>query len=232
MSILPALQSAALRILGVKPNVFFNSGEQFEQELADLSNDVMRIVMREIDWQALTKIHSIMGDSSTEEFPFPDDYDRQSLDSQLQDMQNWAWGYAHIQSLNDYLSAKAIGFGPFPGIWTIYSNKFHFYPAPMTGNTASFPYQSRNYAIDGDTQQPKALFTKDNDECVLPKELLTLGLIWRWRENKGEPLRGEQEAFRRALSQYAAKDSGSVVFRSTSYNTFPGVNIAWPWPLG
>src|SRR3546814_14852216 len=67
-----------------------------------------------------------------------------------------------------------------------------------------------------------------SDTFLLPERLLTLGLVWRWRENKKLDATGDQEAFIKALDEYAAKDKGSRVIRSRSRLRLPGTHIAWP----
>ncbi len=72
----------------------------------------------------------------------------------------------------------------------------------------------------------------DTDEWLLPERLLTLGLVWRWRENKGLAT-NDQQAFIKALDEYGAKDSGSKVIARNSYST-PRLRTytAWPYMLG
>lgn len=232
MSILAALQSAALRIAGQRPDSFFGSSELIAQELADLSNEVAEDIAQYQDWQTLTKVHNMTGDGSSEEFDFPDDYDRQLLNADMQDLQSWAWGYQHITDINDFLFQKQRGMILTPGAWIIYGGKMHFTPAPS--GDASFPYISRNYALDSASLETKAQFDADTDDFILVdlraakgRRLLTLGLIWRWREMKGLGFAGDQEAFTKALDEYASKDAGSKVIRwgGAIFNR----RGPWPW---
>lgn len=225
MAILAALQSASLRIAGQRPASFFGSSELLAQELADLSNEVANDICQYQDWQKLTKVHNITGDGSAEEYDFPADYSRQLLNADMQDLQSWAWGYQHITDINDFLFQKQRGMILTPGAWIIYGGQMHFTPAPS--GDASFPYISKNYAIDSATLNPKAAFDADTDEFILEERLLTLGLIWRWREMKGLGFAGDQEAFTKALDEYASKDAGSKVIRwgGTIFNR----RGPWPW---
>lgn len=225
MAILAALQSASLRIAGQRPASFFGSSELLAQELADLSNEVANDICQYQDWQKLTKVHNITGDGSAEEYDFPADYSRQLLNADMQDLESWAWGYQHITDINDFLFQKQRGMILTPGAWIIYGGQMHFTPAPS--GDASFPYISKNYAIDSATLNPKAAFDADTDEFILEERLLTLGLIWRWREMKGLGFAGDQEAFTKALDEYASKDTGSKVIRwgGTIFNR----RGPWPW---
>lgn len=232
MAILAAMQSAALRVTGDRPTVFFGSTRKTEQELADLANEVAADIAKSHDWQALTSVRTMNGDGTTVLFNLPGDYDRMLVNTDIQDTTSWAWGYRHITDMNDFLYWQARDFQPSPGGWTIYGNAMHFVPAPPDGQNAVFPYISRFYARDSGTQALKGAFDADTDTFLLPERLLTLGLVWRWRENKGLPFDGDQEAFMKAISEYAAKDRGSSVYRRRPRMTFPGTALAWPWELG
>ena len=231
MTILSAMQSAAVRLVGYRPQVFFTSSEQFEQEIADLINEVAKDICKYHDWQALTKVHNLSVDGVTEEFDLPDDYDRQLVVTDIQDLDNWVWGYEHATNLNDFLYYKARGPQITPGAWILYDNKLNFYPAPATN--ATFPYVSENYAI-GANGSFKNEFDRDDDTFIIRggERLLTLGLIWRWRENKKLDYTGDQEAFTMLADQLAAKDKGSNVYRNRAHSGHLNTRLAWPWPLG
>lgn len=231
MSIRDVLQSASKKLIGRAPTTFFDSSQPFEIQLCDWANEVARDIAQYHDWQQLIRTRTFYGDGVTTDFPFPNDYDRMTLVGRMQDDTSWAWGYGQVYGVDDFLALQTEGFGPFPGVWTIYDNKFHFYPAPPAGQQATFTYISSNWALDGGT--PKKQFTRDTDEFLLSDETLMLGILWRYRENKGLDPAGAQEAFTLSLDEHAGKDKGPFVIRrnggSRLYrNTYP----SWPWPLG
>lgn len=231
MTVLAALQSAAIRLMGRKPGTFFGSTGNLELELCDLVNEVATDIAKYHDWQALTRIATITGDGSTSEFDLPDDYDRFTLTGAMQDGASWAWGYRHYLSLDGFLFDELRGFNAAPGGWIIYGDMIRFSPAPSASAQARFPYITSNVVRDFSTAT-KAAFTKDDDAFLLPERLLTLGLIWRWRENKGLSGAGDQEAFVKALDEYAAKDAGPTVIRRNSARGFGNTHPAYPWELG
>lgn len=233
MSILSAMQSAAIRLMGESPAVFFTSSEKFESEIVDLVNEVAADIVAYHDWQGLIKVNVMNGDGVTETFPLPIDYDRQLLYSVVQDINHWMWGYTHVSDINSFLAQRYMTFGTNPGLWTIYDNSMHFLPAPSTGNNATYPYISLNYARGSDNNA-KPAFTADMDEFIIRggERLLTLGLIWRWRQNKKLDYTGDEEEFVRVIEQLAARDKGSNVFRQYSASNFRSAPVAYPFPLG
>ncbi len=221
MAILPAMQAAAVRLLGRKPSTFFGASGTFELEIADLVNEAAEDIAQYQDWQALVRIGSITAGSDVD---LPADYARMLLNSEVMDPANWVWGYTHYDDLNTYLFDKARGFAPQPGGWIIYGGQMHFSPVPS--GAAQFPYVSRNWARAADGSL-KAVFDSDTDSFVLPERLLTLWLVWRWRENKGQMSAGDQEAFVKALDEYAAKDKGSQIIRRGGIRRVPNTSIAY-----
>lgn len=231
MAILSAMQSAAVRLLGQKPGTFFGSTNTFEIEISDLVNEVATDIAKYQDWQGLTRFATISGDGTTTDFALPADYDRMLKTAEIQDVTTWAWGYRRVLDLNAYTYLVNSGWGPFPGIWAVFGDQLHFTPAPT--QQATYPYISKNWALDAGSQELKPAFTSDTDTFKLPERLLTLGLIWRWRADiKKLDATGDQEAFIKALDEYAASDKGARVYRSNSRRRMPGVGIAWPWELG
>ncbi|GMM93118.1 hypothetical protein [Qipengyuania sp. MTN3-11] len=231
MTVLAAMQSAAIRLIGRKPSTFFGATQTFELEMCDLVNEVATDIAKYDDWQALTRIATISGDGTTTEFDLPDDYDRFTIAGAMQDGATWAWGYRHYQSLDQFLFDEIRGFNATPGGWIIYGGKLRFSPVPSATAQARFPYITKNIALDESTA-PKAAFTADQDSFVLPERLLTLGLVWRWRENKKLDATGDQEAFIKALDEYAAKDGGPTVIRRNARSGFGNTHLAYPWELG
>lgn len=229
MTILPAMQSAALRLIGRKPSTVFAATSQFEQEIADLANEVAQDIVKTHDWQALTKIHSFAGDGLAVAFDRPADYDRMVVASEIGDSQNSPWGYTHIVNVNEWLRiTNGEVAGVFPGAWTLLAGQFQFYPAP-TG-PAAMPYVSNQYARS-QSGSPQASFQRDDDEFLLDARLLTLGLIWRWREMKHLDTTGDQAAFEKAFSEAVARDKGARVIRLGG-SVSPRGSVAWPWVLG
>lgn len=209
MTVGAAMSSAALMVAGYKPAAFFGSTQNLEAELSELVNVVARDVAKYQDWQALTKIAAQGGDGTIGEFALPSDYDRMTQTALLQGGA-WFCGYEPYDDINSFIFDSERGFPLIRGAWIMYGNKIHILPAPTS--VFRYPYQSKNWAIS-ENGNPKSRFTDDDDAFVLPEDLLTLGLVWRWRENKGLDAMGSQEAFLKAMDEYGVADGGSRVIR-------------------
>lgn len=232
MTVLSAMQSAAIRLIGRKPSTFFASQEQFEMELVDLVNEVAKDITKSHDWQTLTDFYTLTGDGSTDLFSLPTNYDRMLINSELWDSKNWAWGYTHILSPNEFQKWKLAGWGGVvPGAWIIYGDKFHFAPAPASGAQALFPYIVKEYAKAND-ETLKVAFDKDDDSFRLDERLITLALIWKWREMKRLDASGDMENFTKAFNEQAGRDKGARILREGPARFPANIGVAYPWVLG
>lgn len=229
MPILAAMQSAAITLVGRKPANFFGSPEKFEIEIADLINEVAEDIARYQDWEGLQAVASLTGNGAITAFDLPTDYSRMLKDTDVTSSVYKCWGFARYDNINDFLRDQDLGFSAAPGGWIISGGQIKFNPAP-TG-VSRFPYISSTWAKD-ETSARKSQFDADTDTFILPERLLKLGLIWRWRENKKLDASGDQEAFVKALDEYAVSDGGSRVYRYNGRRSFPGTHAAWPWALG
>lgn len=232
MTVLSACQSAMVRLVGRKPTTIFGSQDQMEVEIADLVTDVATDIMKAHDWRALTILHTLTGDGVEAEFDLPIDFDRIVLAQRVNDMNNWLWGYTAVQSLDEWMTITKSGFTAItPGWWIILGGKMQFSPAPTSGAPARFAYISKNIGRSA-TDVAISAFTKDDDSFVLEDRLLTLGLIWRWKAQKGLEYAEDMASYETALSQNAARDKGSQAIRKGFPNRLPDTHVAWPWPLG
>lgn len=222
-----------VRLVGRKPQTVFSSTQQMEMEIADLATDVAVDIMKSHDWRDLTVVETFTPDGVTTAFPKPADFDRIVLAQDMEDGNNWLWGYTPAASLSDWIRITSSGFSAItPGWWIILGGQFQFSPAPASGSPAVFPYISNNIGRAAAGGTPIAAFTDDGDTFVLEDRLLTLGLIWRWKAQKGLEYAEDMANYEKAFSQNAARDKGSQAIRKGRPVRIPGTNPAWPWLLG
>lgn len=229
MSVLSAARDAITRINGTRPQAVFSSTQQLEVEIAALCTEVAVDIMKKHEWQALTKIHTITGDGVTDAFPLPVDMDRMLSPADMENHEYWFWGYHHIRSMSewirnlDYLTIV-------PGSWIMNQNNFLFHPAPGVNAQARFGYIS-NYIATTDNGVEKKSFDNDTDQFVLDDRLLTLGLIWRYRAQKGLDYTEDLANYEIALSEAVTRDGGIKTIRSRRIwdDRF---SLPWPYSLG
>ncbi len=222
MTLQTCITSAAIRIQGNAPSTVFSSQLQIAIDLRDLVQDVAVEIAEAAEWRSLTKIATLTGAPS---FPLPDDYGRMLVGQGMMDQANWFWGYVAYQDVSQYLMAIN-GQVPAmdPGGWIILDGEFKFWPTPS--GTATFPYISK-YIVRDVGGVAKETFTADTDTFILPERLLTLGLIWRYRSQKGLEYAEDMATYTTALNQTSNDDKGARVLRPDWNRRLPGARFAY-----
>lgn len=233
MTVGAACQTAMLRLGGGRPATVFSSQNTMEMEISDLATEVATDIMKSHDWRALTQLQTLTGDGTASSFALPDDYDRMVLAQSVHDPNNWLWGYAEAASLDEWIEITTSGFyGIPPGWWIILGGQFQVAPTPASGAQATFPYISRNFGRSA-TGVPISAFANDSDTFVLDERLLTLGLIWKYKAQKGLEYAEDMATYEMALSQQQTRDKGASVIRGRGAAwRRPWTTAAYPWPLG
>lgn len=232
MTVLSAVQSAAIRVIGRKPSSIYSASDTFALEMADLANEVAADIAKSHDWQALIKVHTLTGDGATDAFSLPSDYARMLIRSDILDTENFAWGFTRVLDINDFLWIKQRELQALPGSWILYGNQFQFVPPPAAGAEAEFPYIDKNYAQAAPAGTLKPAFTADTDVFRLSERLLTLGLVWKWRQNKRLDSGDDEANFAKAFAEESGRDKGARIY-TTGPARFPAsVTLAYPFPLG
>lgn len=118
--------------------------------------------------------------------------------------------------------------GPFER-YRIQNDNFYINPAPTAGHTLAFEYMSTSWCeSSGGTGQSE--WAADTDVPVLDAEIMTLGIIWRWRQRKGLDYAEDfQEYERRVVEAENRNKSGKTLSLNGNFEKrFPGTIV----PIG
>lgn len=210
MSVGSAIKSALLRTIGRRPLEVFASNEQECVVMADLAQEAAADIAKSHDWRILTKIHALAGGGAA--YPLPADYDRMAFAAEMNDGAAWLWGYTPIANANDWIRFTDDAYPvTTPGGWIILGGEMLFHPVANAGT--KFPYISNAWA----RRESGALsgeFEADDDTFLLSERLLTLSLIWRYKEMTGLEYGEDQQSYEIALAQEQTRDRGSFVLRA------------------
>lgn len=75
----------------------------------------------------------------------------------------------------------------------------------------------------------KGYFTADNDTTVLPDNVVRLGIIWRWKKDRGLAYAEHMASYERALERAASRDRGlaALIVRKARPND-SALSGTWP----
>jgi len=230
MSILSAAQSAIARLAGRRPSSVVSSTDEMEVEMTALAHEAAVDMAAGHDWQALIRQGTIIG-TGDEAYALPDDYLRMVQGMGVSSPQSPGQSFTGVESLDQWTLIRARGLSITPGYWTLLGGQFNVYPALGEGSSAAFYYITKNLFRD-ENGTPKSEIEQDTDHFQLDERLLTLSLIWRWKQMKAMDYGEDLRLYEDALSQVQTADRGSRVIRRNSRHVPSNVRVGWPWPLG
>lgn len=231
MSILSVAQRACLAIGLDQPDVLMSSTDREYQELARICTDTAQMMIVDYDWQLLQKMATFTGDGVTEAFDMPSDYARMVETAKMWSSR-WVWSLFHIVSVDEWLRQLVTPFAYVVGNWIIYGGQFHFRPIMAAGETIKFFYISDLIVVNGSGNLTNA-FTADTDSFRLSERLLELGVIWRWKLQKGLPFEADKAIYDDAIQEEMTRDGGSrsVLSGNQPRNYLRGVPYAFPYSV-
>lgn len=216
MTFLSAAQRASIRLIGRRPTTFFSSTKPFEMEITDLANEVATDIMMAHDWRLLTTLNIITGNGVDIGFPLPGDYDRLPIKASLFRPEWSTWRYTPADDLDQWKDLLNGTAAIDPGFWIMLQGQIQFWPILPVGEIAQHYYISKNVVAEQNGTF-KAQFTTDTDSLRIDEDLLTLGLIWRWREQKRLDFSGDKENFDLKLDEVTAREKGRRIFAVGGY---------------
>lgn len=90
--------------------------------------------------------------------------------------------------------------------WRIWRKSIYVLPAPSAGQTFAFEYVSKFWCESSDAATQRAAWAADADTGLLDEELMTLGLIWRFRQAKGLDYAEDMATYERQVADAMGRD--------------------------
>lgn len=208
MTALTIIQQASSRMGLQEPQAVFGSTDPQAIQLRNLANQEVKELVRRCPWEALMTEQTFTTVAQAEQTnAVPSDFCYYLNDTLFDRTENRKL----VGPLNstEWQREKA---GP------VYTSVYHAFrfrggellvtPDPTAGNTVAYEYITKN-AVKADDDTLKAEFTADTDTCRIAEELVTLGVIWRFKKAKGLDYSEEFRTYQMEVDQAAAQDKGS-----------------------
>lgn len=233
MSLLSILQTASAEIGVPSPIAAFGSGNQQTQQMIALANREGRELARDYNWQILVKegtFATVAAEDQGDILTIAPDFDRfvnQTFFNRSQ--QRRVWGPI---SEERWQHNKAWPVSTIYNEYRLRGNDILFYPAPSAGEAVYFEYVSKHWCQSA-AGVGQAAFAADTDVPILDEDLITLGLIWRFRKAKRMDYGAEFDEYARRRDSLQGRDGSKPTIRlSRLYpNILPSENVAegnWP----
>jgi hypothetical protein len=218
MTALSVARAAATKIGIAVPDAVFSGTTRVLVELQTALNEAAQMVAFDTghDWTKLLTLATIAGNGVALGFDLPTDYKRMIKKARLWSSSMPYSPFTHYTDVDQWLGTQVQSFQPVVGAWIIIGEQIQIRTggsASPLGNTetAQFYYLSSNI-VKPAAGSNKAEFTLDTDTFRLDERLLRLGLIYKWKEAKGQDYAEEMSDYENALFQVIGGDKGSNVF--------------------
>lgn len=213
MSLLSICQDAVQEIGITAPTTIVNNQDTNAKQLLRMANKESEILSQFGEWQILKKEHTFTLVTSDQDYALPADYrwivpsstwNRDNKRIVISPVTSAEWqflkGWTTISGLN--LRAR------------IRNDQLEFeqtITAADNGKTIAYEYLSK-YPVDiaaGGT--PKQFFTIDTDVSLLDEELITQGVKWRFKKEKGLDWEEDFAEYKELRKKQLARDGGARV---------------------
>lgn len=91
----------------------------------------------------------------------------------------------------------------------IRDKNLYMYPAPTAGETVAFEYVSTYWCSDSTGATSQNRWAADDDIGILPEDLMTIGIVWRWKKAKELDYSEEFRDYEMQVSNRMARSGGA-----------------------
>jgi hypothetical protein len=206
MTALSIIQDVAERLYLTVPNQVFSSNDPQTRQMRGLLNGMGKAMLREHPWQALRVEGTISTVATLVQSALPSDFGYIVNDSMWnRTLNRMIAGPLSPQEWQRERAGPVVTSVEFA--FRIMGDTFYITPAPTSGHTIYYEYVSKNWCeSSGGTGQDE--MAADADVSLLDEELLTLGVIWRFKQAKGMDYSQEFADFDFRLKTLKGEDGG------------------------
>ena len=208
MTLLTTVQTACELLTIPSPDTVMGNTDYQVAQLRGLLKVVGVDLLDKHDWAPLITAATFTCGASNAQTGYPPAaFERMSDGSEMwNDTTNWRidgpvtaqeWTALLVQSV-----------ATLPQHWRMIDGVFNIY-APKSGDTIRYEYISKYWILQSGTT-PADAFLADTDTFKLPELLLSLGLVWRWKQAKGVDYAEDLETFNSKLAASVKKDKGGL----------------------
>lgn len=189
-----------------RSTVVVSSTDQNVRTLFALAQQEGRELSRRYNWQALLTektFTSIAAASQTG--AIPTDFDRFVNGSMFnRSRKRRVTGPLNV---DEWQAQQALSASLLTDAFRIRGDAILITPTPPVGDTYAYEYVSK-YWCESSASAGQIKWTADDDTGVLSEELMTLGLVWRFRKARGFDYAEEFNTYTSEVEQAAMRDGG------------------------
>lgn len=233
MTLLTICRDAARRIGGidVPTTIVANTSSETAQSLLGLAQQEGKELSRRSGWQALTKETTFSATATeTQSGVIPSDLDRYVNETFYnRTRKRPVQGPLNAQ---EWQALKGLSASTVYDSFRIRGDAFLITPTPTANDVYAFEYITNQWC-ESSGGSAQSAWAADADVALIDEELMTLGLIWRWKKARGFDYSEEFRTYELQVSQAIARDGPKKTINFSGLRLFraPVVPPEGNWAL-
>ena len=197
MTLLSVCQSLAKNVGMAVPTAVASNTAREWVEAVDFANKTGEELARRVDWGQLTETATLTGDGTNKVYDLGASFSRLTQGVAI----NGAGGAIRPLTRAEWNTLTPVQ--GVPRYFLLEGNEVTLWPYLANAVTATATYQTKAWTSAGTT------FMADTDTSLIDEEILTKGLIVRWRRQKGMDYADFEAEYEAALQDFANYDDRS-----------------------
>lgn len=198
MTLLTAVNKACDILKLTNFSQLIGSGDEAAATMVDFAQDAGEEISRRADWQQMLASATV----GVTPYTLPIDFNRFTPGGGMRT----ALGVFVRPVLNSGEWALVKSTPPSQPFYFLRNNTAEFSPTSVTPGVV-FDYVTNTFILSASVK--KATWGSDSDTTLFPERLLTMGIIWRYKRQKGLVYEDELAEFEGALATEAKADRGA-----------------------
>lgn len=206
MSLLTIIQAAAQQLSLAVPATVVGNTADTQVHLLRLAQEEGRALAERHMWQALMREHTFTTTAAeAQSSGLPSDIDRDRIVPSTLFNRTQRRRVVGPMSPEEWQHHKSQLITRVNPAYRIRQSTFYLLPVPPAGETIAYEYITKNWCTSsGGTAQ--SAWAADTDTAVLDEKLITLGIVWRFKQAKGLEFQADAELYNRSVMDAVLRD--------------------------
>jgi hypothetical protein len=207
MSLLSIVQDASDRLGLTRPSTVVTSSDENARVLLGMAQEEGKTLYDRHTWQVLQTEYTFPTVAATVSYALPSDFDQIIKDTvfnrtrrrrMVGDLSPSQWQETQASLVTMVNPA-----------FRIRGSLFYISPTPTSAETVAYEYMSKNWCQSA-ALAGQAAWAADTDTGILNEELMTLGVVWRFKSKKGLDYAEDMANYEIAVNKAITKDGARV----------------------